>query len=232
MARIINELTGRVRGKVGNLVYRITNGNTSLSALPTNRKIDNSTKAQLRKNRFKLTVKFTKAINSLLPLKFFWKNHSEETIDLKKSAFTKIFKKNYPYTSSGVLSDSIYLVPFFGFEADATSVTVNEHDITSIFSALGSNTGIDLSVESRAKLCAVFYFNSPIDPALSPFYFLSLESESITLNLTNPLTFTIPIVDAESNLIAAYSDKKLFLSIVTLDADNNPVHYSDTFIHS
>ncbi|MCX6156880.1 MAG: hypothetical protein NTY74_02760 [Ignavibacteriae bacterium] len=232
MARIINELTGRVRGKVGNLVYRITNGNTSLSALPTSRKIDNSSGAVVRKNRFKLTVKFTKAINSLWSLKYFWKMHSDETIDIKKSAFVKIFKKNYPYTSTGVLSDSIYLVPFFGFEADATSVTVNDHDITSIFAALGTKTGIDTTVETRAKLCAVFYFNSPVDPALSPFYFLSLESDPISLSLTNPMTFNITLVDAESKLIAAYSDKKLFIAMVTLDAEGNPVHYSDTFIHS
>lgn len=232
MARIINELTGRVRGKVGNLIYRITNGNTSLSALPTNRKVDNSTGAVLRKNRFRLTVKFTKAINSLWSLKYFWKIHSDETIDIKKSAFVKIFKKNYPYTSSGVLSDSIYIVPFFGFEADATSVTVNDHDITSVFAALGTGPGIDTSIETKAKLCAVFYFNSPVDTALSPFYFLALESDVITLSLTNPMTFSIPIVDAEKKLIEAYTDKKLFIAMVTLDDNGNPVHYSDTFIHS
>lgn len=232
MARIINELTGRVRGKVGLLVYRITNGMTSLSALPTNRKIDNSSKAVLRKNRFRLTVKFTKAINSILSLKYFWKIFSEETIDLKKSAFSKIFKKNYPYTSTGELSDDVYMSPFFGFDADATSVTVNDHDITAVIAALGTGTGIDPLVETTAKLCGVFYLQSPIDNALSSYYFMSLESDSVTLSLSNPLTFTIPLVDAQKNLISAYSEKKLFMVLVTFDTDGIPVHYSGTFIHS
>ena len=231
MAHIINELTGRVRGKVGNLVYRITNGNTSLCALPTNRKIDNTPAAVVRKSKFRIVVKFAKAVNSLLSLKYFWKIFSEETIDLKKSAFNKMVKKNYSRISDTTVLDTAYMVPSFGFNADASEVAITDTAITVDIDPLGTLTGIDLNVETQVDVQCVVCLTAPVAPDEKPVSFFSGMSGKITLSLTNPLTFSIPLVDSQSGLINAYSGKKVFLALVTYDANGIPVKYSNTFIY-
>lgn len=231
MAHIINELTGRVRGKVGNLVYRITNGNTALCALPTNRVIDNSPAAVVRKSRFRIVVKFSKAINSLLSLKHFWKIFSEETIDLKKSAFNKIVKKNYKRVSGTTVLDTAYMVPYYGFNADASEVAITDNAITVEIDALGTSTGIDLNIEKQIAIQCVVCLSAPVILDDIPVAFFSGESGKITLNLTNPMSFSITLVDAQSGLINAYAGKKVFLALVTYDDDGLPVRYSNTFIY-
>lgn len=231
MARIINELTGRVRGKVGNLVYRITNGNTSLCALPTGYKTDNSPAGVIRKNKFRIVVKFAKAINSLLSLKHFWKIFSEETADLKKSAFSKMVKKNYPYVSNTSVLDTAYMVPYFGFDADASEVAITDSAITVDIDPLGTSTGIDINIEKNVAVQCVVSLTTPVDLNMKPVAFFAMESAKVTLNLVNPLSFSIPLVDAETKLINAYTVRKVFLSLVTYDLEGIPVKYSNTFIY-
>jgi len=231
MAHIINELTGRVRGKVGNLVYRITTGNTSLCALPTNRKIDNSPPAVVRKNRFKLAVKLAAAVNKLFPLKYFWKLFSEETVDIKKSAFNKIMKKNYPFVTTDGLSDNCYIVPFYGFEADLDTATITDTTLTAELLAIGTGTDIDTNVEKQIQLEVIFFVTSPVIPEHPPFRFVYLESPKVSLNLVNPLSFTVQLNDVAKGVIADYTVKKAFMALVTFDVDDNPVRYSNTFIY-
>lgn len=232
MAHIINELTGRVRGKVGNLVYRITNGNTSLCSLPTNRVIDNSPMAVVRKNKFRIVVKFAKAINSLLSLKHFWKLFTDESVDAKKSAFNKMTKKNYPYVTDTTVLDTAYMVPYYGFNADASEVVITDQAITVSLEVLGSLTGIDTNIEKNIAVECVVCLSSPGDPNLKPFVFFAAESPKVVLSLTNPLNFSIELLDPQSVQISDYAAKKIFLALVTFDVDGNPVRYSNTFIYA
>lgn len=231
MAEIINELTGRVRGKVGNLVYKITNGKTSLSALTTNHYVDNSPEAIKRKKRFKLTVKFSQAVNSLFRLKYFWKTVVVNANDEHKSAFVKIFKKNYPNISDTALNDLIYLIPTFGIGVTHTDISLTNSLITVDLDPIGTGQGIDLSVEKRAQLACVLFNHTPDtgDASLAPYEFICKMSDEVVLNLTNPLTFTFELEGDKQAVYNAYTARKAYFTLITLDDDGVPVRFSATF---
>lgn len=231
MAEIINELTGRVRGKVGNLVYKITNGKTSLSALSTGHKVDNSPKAIIRKNKFRLTVKFAQAVNKLVQLKYFWKTVVVNASDEHKSAFVKIFKKNYPNISDTDLNNLIYLIPTFGFGASASATTLTDSLITVDMDPIGTDQGIDLLVEKKAQVACILFNHTPVagDATLAPFEFIWKMSNEVTLNLTAPLSFTFDLEGDKQAIYNAYTVRKAYFALITLDADGIPVRFSATF---
>lgn len=231
MAEIINELTGRVRGKVGNLVYRITHNKTSLNSLSTSRRIDTSEKAVARKKRFKLTVKFAKAVNSLSRLKYFWKNIVVNAGDEYRSAFTKIFKKNFPNITDVSLNNLIHLIPTYGFGLTSPEVTLSDTLVTVELQPIGTGQGIDLSVETKAQVAMVLYANTPVgtDLSIAPFEFIFKMSDEVVLNLTNPLTFEIVLEGDKQEIYNAYTVRKAYFTLITLDADGVPVRFSSTF---
>ncbi|MFZ4592144.1 MAG: hypothetical protein ACOYN6_14165 [Ignavibacteria bacterium] len=231
MAEIINELTGRVRGKVGNLVYKITNGKTSLSALSTSHNVDNSPNAIKRKNRFRLTVKFAQAVNKLLQLKYLWKTVVVNANDEHKSAFVKIFKKNYPNISDTALNNLIYLIPTFGFGATSTDITLTDALITVDLAPIGTGQGIDLLVEQNAQLACVLFNHTPVvgDASLAPFEFIWKMSDVVTLSLTNPMSFSFDLEGDKQAIYNAYTVRKAYFALITLDADGVPVRFSATF---
>jgi hypothetical protein len=231
MAEIINELTGRVRGKVGNLIYKITNGKTSLSALTTSHMIDNSPEAIKRKNRFRLTVKFAKAVNKLLQIKYFWKTVVVNADDEYKSAFVKIVKKNFPNITDTALTDTVYLIPTFGIGVTASDITLTNTLITVELDPIGTEQGIDLLVEKKAQIACVLFNETPVgtDATLEPYEFIWKMSNEVTLSLTNPMTFSIALEGDKQAIYDAYTTRKAYLAFITLDANGIPVRFSATF---
>lgn len=231
MAEIINELTGRVRGKVGNLVYKITNGKTSLSALSTSHNYDNSPAAIKRKNRFRLTIKFAQAVNKLLQLKYFWKTVVVNADDEHKSAFVKIVKKNFPNITDTGLNDLVYMIPTFGIGVTATDITITDSLITVDLDPVGTGQGIDLIVEKKAQIACVLFNETPVgtDATLAPYEFVWKMSDEVTLSLTNPMSFSISLEGDQQAIYNAYTTRKAYFAFITLDADSVPVRFSATF---
>ena len=230
MADILNELTGRASGKVGNLVYRITNGKTSLCTPPLKPKVSTKPEVIARKNRFRLTIKFASAVNKLLPLKYFWKNVIVTTTDEHKSAYSKIIKKNYPYVGEFGLSDLIYLVPTFGFGVTPGTIELANTGISVELDPLGTGEDIDLTVEKKAQLACILFADTPATDLNLPQYdFIWQLSDKVNLNLVSSLAFSIPLTGPKTEIFDAYTNKKAFFALITLDALDNPVRFSGTF---
>lgn len=230
MAEILNELTGRASGKVGNLVYRITNGKTSLCTPPLKPKGSTKPEVIVRRNRFALTLKLASAMNKLLPLKYLWKTVIVTTTDEHKSAFSKMIKKNYPYVHEFDLTNLVYLVPTFGFGVTESDITLTNTSITVELDPIGTGQEIDLLIEKKAQLACVLFVDTPAtDPDLPKYDFIGQLSDKLVLNLTNPLTFSIPLQGSKTEIFDAYTNKKAFFALITLDALDNPVRFSSTF---
>lgn len=230
MADILNELTGRASGKVGNLVYRITNGKTSLCSPPLKPKASTKPEVIARKNKFKMACRLASAINHLLFLKYFWKNVGTTSTDDHKSAFSRMIKKNYSLVSDTDLTNLTYVVPTFGFGVTSTAIELTNTEINVTLAALGTDTGINLAVETSAVLACILFAKTPvIDESLAPYEFIWQLSDQQVLSLTNPLSFTAPLSGSKKEIFDAYTTKKAFFALITLDADGNPVQFSTTF---
>ena len=230
MANITNELTGRASGKVGNLVYRITNGQTSLCSAPLKPKPATDPKVIARRNRFRMALRLASAMNSIAPLKTLWKNTEILDISNKLSPFSKMIRKNYPsVTETGIL-DNLYLGPTYGFGVTTTDVSVSDSDVNVSIDPIGNSQNIDTSIEKFITLACVFLLTDPINPNDAKYVFHSAKSGNVALNLVNPLSFSLSLDGDVNKKFSAYDTTRAFFVLITLDTLGNPVRFSETFI--
>lgn len=229
MARIKNELTGRASGKVGQQIYRIRDGKTSLCALPASFNVSQSVKAVSGRSRFRLDIKTSQAMCKISQLKYFWKNTSLSSGDSSSTPFNKMVRHIYPYVFADDLDDVMPIVPGLGFIAEKDTISLANNLISVNLNPIGTAQGIDTNVEKFFQLACVVYCKTPVDERKAPYEFIWCISEKINLNLTNPLSLTITLAGTKSTLFDLYSDHKAYFTLITLDVDNVPVRYSDTF---
>lgn len=229
MARIINELTGRATGKVGQQIYRIRDGKTSLCALPASFTVSQSVKAVEGRSRFGLAIKVTKAMGKLSQLKYIWKHTSLTSGDENRSPYNKMMKEIYPYVFKDDLDVVMPIVPGLGFIAEKSSVTLASDEITAVINAIGNAQGIDPLVETSFQLACIVYCKSPLDERKAPYDFIWCLSEAIPVNLIASQTFSIALAGMKTTLFGLYSTHKAYFTLMTLNADGVPVRFSDTF---
>ena len=232
MANIQNELTGRASGKVGNLIYRITNGQTSLCSAPLKQKPTTKPEVIARRNRFRTVLRLASSMNSITPLKILWKNTEVFGVKTTLSAFSRMIKKNYPYVSEFGLTDGVYMGPYFGFSITTTDVSLSDSAIDVAIDPIGNAEGIDTAVEKFIALACVLFVSDPVDQNLPVYDFYQGISSNVVLNLSNPLSFSIAITGDVQEMYNAYDTRKAFLILITTDAQGTPVHFSQTFVTS
>ena len=230
MANISNELTGRASGKVGNLVYRITNGVTSLCSAPLKQKPATDPVVIARRNKFRTVLRLASSMNSIAPLKVLWKNTEVFGVKATLSAFSRMIKKNYPYVSEFGLTDGVYMGPSFGFGITTTDVSLSDSAVEVAIDPIGNNEGIDTSVEKFIALACVLFVSDPTDTNLPVYDLYPGISSNVVLNLANPLSFSIVIEGDVQEMYNAYNTRKAFLILITTDAQGTPVHFSQTFV--
>ncbi len=230
MANIQNELTGRASGKVGNLIYRITNGQTSLCSAPLKQKPATKPEVIARRNRFRTVLRLASSMNSITPLKILWKNTEVFGVKATLSAFSRMIKKNYPYVSEFGLTDGVYMGPSFGFGITTTDVSLSDSAIDVSIDPIGNNEGINTAVEKFIALACILFVSDPVDTNLPVYDFYEGISSNVVLNLANPLSFSIAIEGDVQEMYNAYDTRKAFLILITTDALGNPVHFSQTFV--
>jgi len=94
---------------------------------------------------------------------------------------------------------------------------------------LGSNTGIDVSIEKNVQLVSIVSLSSPLDGTVETFSLLPLLSPIQPLALDSAMTFTLPFSSQTQQLFGKYQVHKLLLALITLDANGNAINYSTTF---
>jgi len=229
MARIKNELTGRASGKVGQQVYRIRDGKTSLCALPASFKVSQSEKAVTGRGRFRLDIKTSQAMCKIPQLKYFWKHTSVTSGDTNSSPFNKMVKHIYSYVFADDLDVVMPIVPGLGFLAEKDTITLASNLISVGLNPIGTLQEIDTTVEKNFQLLCVVYCKTPLDERKAPYEFIWCFSDKVALNLTNPLSLSIALAGTKTSLFSLYSTHKAYFTLVTLDVNGVPVRYSDTF---
>ena len=120
------------------------------------------------------------------------------------------------------------ITPGLGFAVNTTTLDLTEVQLSIVFEALRSETGIDEAVERNIYLAAVVHLSNPVEETDKPDEFLSLLSPSQSVDLTNPLTFNVSLDSMEGQLYNAYQARKVFAALFTSDTNNKPVHFSNT----
>ena len=179
-------------------------------------------------NKFGIAVKLSHAINYLSQLKHFWRAFDSGSDDAHRSAFNKIVKETYHKVSDSDVLATASLVPDIGFQISASDITLSNSSVSVELDPIGTDKGIDTLVETNVQLACVLFLKEPVIDSEKPAYFLHRISAKVAINLSNPLTFTFPLDNIESQTYDLYTVRKGLFALVTLDANDVPVRYSNT----
>ncbi len=230
MPKVVDQFLGRLRGKIGDVIFKISHGISYATRSPLPKPASTDPVVIARQTRFGLTIKFAHAVNAISLLRPFWKNYIPEGSKGFQTNINKIMRKNFTHVQSTGISDLATLVPELGFTASSTSITLANDLITVVLAPIGNVDEIDLGVETSFSLALVLYLKTPIGTDVPQQFFIHSISDKVNINLTNPLTFTIPLTTMQGKYFDLYSDKKAFFALITSDINSVPHHYSDTFV--
>lgn len=230
MAKLNDQHLGTIRGALGPQVFKMLFGEAYVARLPRRTMNEPSAETIERRNRFRLTMKFSKSVYELTMLRRFWNEFTPEGLTKRIPTIAKIAKVSYQSIQPTAVLDGTFLAPDFGFRLSPTDVSINSTGINVTLDPLGEDTQIDTGVEKYIRLGCVTHLSSPSNGTISANRFLSFVSPNVILNLTNSLSFSIPIDSTKAMIYNAYDSHKTFLILVTLDEKGKPVRFSMTFV--
>ena len=225
MAKLTNQVIGRLSGTVGNIVFRQRNRKTFASSRPASFYPGFDEASVGRRDRFGIACKFSSRIYAQLYLKKIWKDY----LPSGKAPYNYITKINYQYTGAGNLTDLAVIVPDSGFNININFSTLSPPSIKIIIDKIGIDSGIDPYKETFFRLCTIICLTNPGKANMNQVEFIVLISEKKSAVLDSQFTFEHCFSSKEIDLFNTYNKRKAFSAIITFDADENPVHYSKTF---
>ncbi|RPI68960.1 MAG: hypothetical protein EHM47_13920 [Ignavibacteriales bacterium] len=224
MATLKKTILGRISGSVGDIVFRNKNGKNFISSKPASFKTPSDISALERRARFRLTAKFAKAVADITVLKELWRanKHSGMTVN------NFIISQSYNHITHEDIGNSASLVPGQGIILTNPSVEVSSELLRLNIDALGNNAGIDPVNETLLRMGGVIFLSSPADNLISKYSFISLISDSLAMDLDNPLSVTINLTTQQAALVNKYQVIKAYCALLTFSAEDKIVNYSQT----
>lgn len=207
-----------LRGRVGNLVFRVFNGKEVVSLRPCKYKKSTSPEAIKNKNRFAAVVALARFINRLPELSKLWETSNQKG----NNNYMKILKTNLTLTDGGDLSVKNIILPPDGFGNPVSDIIFNEDKLTIYFTY--SEEDLPL-LNNKYNLYLVFY-KSGTDKKekLTPGLDLQIIND---IELTDRLEIDLKpsfkyFAEEESNIL-------IFCSLCTLNAGVESKIYSNTY---
>ena len=222
MAEIKNGILGNIRGVVGKISGRMYKGRNIISQRSDFRRTSTNPEVIVRKNNFKLCVKFCSAACSMEAVKAAWKMYL--TPDL--NYFNYFMQTNIKLVDAGMLTVNNIITPYGGFAISKASSTISPAELSIGLSALSGTFNFNTANEVKVKLYAVMYMYGAINPQAAEYFLMPVEFDSQDLKLIDPLSFSKAFLLTDQILIESYTNRKVYAALVTLDANDVPVNYS------
>lgn len=225
MATIKNFLLQGISGRVGDIVYRTRNGKTYASSRPHYTKSDDPATLR-RREKFALTVKLAKCINSIPELKYFW----NKVKNSKMSTHNMITKCNYDCVSDNELvtvpkltSDS------FPLRVIGDKFSFSKNNISIVYSPTEYPVINDNNKETCLKVVGIIHVSQPHNADEQYNSFFAVSSACYPISDDNNVSIDIPIDDRTMMYIDTYFECKLYFALVSVDKNNIPLNSVSTF---
>ncbi|HCY77275.1 MAG TPA: hypothetical protein DHV28_15255 [Ignavibacteriales bacterium] len=228
MADLRKKVLGTVSGAVGDILFRAKNGKNYVGTRPLSFMPGTDERSVARRARFAMATRLAKPINSIYHLKSLWKTITPVGL----SPYNQIVKANYSNVQSDSVGDLVRLVPDIGFSVQVTSITVDAAHLAVTLDSLTSSSGIDPASELFFQLVGVIHLTNPVAEGPDIHSFFRIISDEQALALNTEINFDVTFYDQTSQLIELYQDRKVFLTLLTLDVDKNVINYSNTFFNT
>jgi hypothetical protein len=223
MARVVGNVVGNLKGKLGNLSARTVNGRTIMAARPSSYKESTTPKHVETKQKFAVTTGFASKVSDLPVLSAIWKLNKQPGI----SVINTIFQKNFDLSSTLAPTLNNIITPD-GFGTPVTAAAIAAGKLTGALAALNTITvvpagAVNLSINavislSDPKLSIDPFFKViPVSKEVADFVFGQVYNFEIDLNLD------------EAADVAKYNQKFIYLAVAIKTADDQIIKYSRSY---
>jgi hypothetical protein len=226
MARIKKQPLGLLNGSVSEVVFK-KRGNKFYTASKPASFIPGTDSASVkRRDQGSFAGKISKHIYSVGIIKELWK---KKTVD-KSYTDQKIWSENYKAADCNNLNQPVKLGPDLGFILKNPVITLEESSLLIKTDALGSNSGINLSINKFIQATGVIILKDPSSDRSDYLNFLPFTSEKQLLNTESEINMSIKFSGAVESLYKLYTTRKCHLIFITSDENGNPMDHSETVV--
>lgn len=227
MGQLKRQTLGEASGAVGHLVFRIKGEKNIIAKRPL-KKINPAippAEVAARREKFKLSCAVSGGIYKAGSLKEIWPKPAAN----KGSRFTEMFKKNYAIIGTVADLGSAQVVPDHGIIISNASITLTQKGMTIAADELGEGCGIDPNVEKSLVAVGLVVMRTPTNPNDAAFKVLPVKTGVQSLDNDTPISISFQFDSLDLSQYEAYTDKKVFLTFLTLTQAGVPVHYTEQF---
>lgn len=223
MAYLSPETVLKIRGKIGDKIYKEINGKIFITKAPEKINSPNDAASVLRKERFAVCQKLSSAIKKLPSIHLLWKYYLHS-----KNVSTRIFQLVFA-ALKGISIEKVSLLPGYKFNADISSFSFSGAMITSIFKILSESSAIWPSVDVQMNLCGVIMLVYDEPAIKNKFEFIPVTSLGRKTELDKELQFEILLSPMQLESINKSLSTVMLMALVTSDTKGIPLKYSTTF---
>lgn len=215
MAKVDEQLLGKITGKVGKFVFRNVGGKTFVSVRPGKYNVKGTKDSTQVKNGFKNLVSFASFINSIELLKYVW---AEKSVKGKR-AYNKIISHNKKFIKSEMINENLLILPQSpGHKLFIFSINFDDNHI--LLEYINDHNDYP-SKGITHKVVSVFY--STKEKAFS--YQLD-KLEAVELGKRTVASF--PVKKENLKLVSSSKECIIYLGIVTLTNSDEIISWSNS----
>lgn len=224
MAILHKQIFGNIKGTFGSAVFKQRNGSNYISQRPSSYNPPNDESYFSRIEKFRLASKLSTMTITNPDLKSIWSNVAPKG----QNVYNLLISKYYPFIDNTSVNPKLSLVPptNVGIKLDTAVWTTDK--LTLNLLPLASAANININVEKTAVFQALLILTQPVDSNSAIYEVVNISSNSLNLNLDDPLVFEFSFSTNIQNLISGYQKKAVFSTMLTYSEDNSLINYSST----
>ncbi|MDR3609134.1 MAG: hypothetical protein P4L27_01060 [Ignavibacteriaceae bacterium] len=229
MGSLTKAVLGLVRGKVGNVSFRVRNNVTYAYSIPEKVNVSQTEGAKKARSKFTPLSRFASFIKSIPDLKYFWAKANIKA----SSAYHKITKYNYPFFLYNRPAIENEIVPRWANSSGMNPIRTSYLDKTGIRMEARYEQGwfVQLEEETFIYALVVISFYNPVKGKSQYFVFNKLEEDNFEIKTEEQFEIKIPFTEGALNNYYLYRNSIIYVTFITRDASGNPVRYSENYKH-
>lgn len=221
MGRLFKPVLGRASGKVGDIVFRYTNGKVFITSHKGTNKISTSTNCVNNRLRFSTVVRFAKAVNMLPDLKHIWAKSRTKG----GSGYSQIITRNINSISQNNITTSNIITPS-GFFVTVKDVVLTNSKASLSF-LLGSSRLPLSGLEYKSNF--VISFSDPVDDTNTDRTLVLVAESKTVASETEYVETSAKYDNSNSQIINMYKKAIVFFAVTRIDTENKVDTFSFSF---
>lgn len=217
--------TGRLSGKLGDVVFRQVNGKTIVCSRPFSQAKSNDPVVLKRRAKFKLAVRLSSVLSRIPALKSIWREFFGNKIN---SVYYVMVKHFYNYVTHNSIADSLSIIPSFpSMTVENVELKVDTDKIKA--SCKVSEPSFGMSNIATVQMVGFIFIDDVIYSGLDKYNLYKIDSEKIEYSGKGALNIEVSLKEDTFDILKCYNSKKAFCILVAYDEENKIIGYSDTF---